>query len=103
MPISPGFHQSENGLGTGADDLRERLQLIFGDAAHPRLTSGATRGGRGRSRYAGTHMNAHATAMIADDEPLLRERQSRNIAIGFPREPDRVHLSTSDIILDDIR
>jgi hypothetical protein len=39
-----GLHQSANGLGTGLTTLRERLQLIFGDAAHLRLTSGATRG-----------------------------------------------------------
>jgi histidine kinase/histidine kinase/DNA gyrase B/HSP90-like ATPase len=35
-----GLHQSANGLGTGLTTLRERLQLIFGDAAQLRLTSG---------------------------------------------------------------
>lgn len=39
-----GLHQSANGLGTGLMTLRERLQLIFGNAAHLRLTSGAPRG-----------------------------------------------------------
>ena len=39
-----GLHQSANGLGTGLTTLRERLQLIFGDAAQLRLTSGAPRG-----------------------------------------------------------
>src|SRR5437660_1555094 len=39
-----GFHQSADGLGTGLTTLRERLQLIFGDAAQLRLTSGAPRG-----------------------------------------------------------
>ena len=39
-----GLHQSANGLGTGLTTLRERLQLIFGDAAQLRLTSGARRG-----------------------------------------------------------
>jgi Histidine kinase len=39
-----GLHQSANGLGTGLTTLRERLQLIFGDSAHLRLTSGAVRG-----------------------------------------------------------
>jgi len=39
-----GLHESANGLGTGLTTLRERLQLIFGDAAQLRLTSGATRG-----------------------------------------------------------
>ena len=39
-----GLQQSGNGLGTGLTTLRERLQLIFGDAAHLRLTSGAQRG-----------------------------------------------------------
>jgi LytS/YehU family sensor histidine kinase len=32
-----GLHESANGLGTGLTALRERLQLIFGDAAHLRL------------------------------------------------------------------
>ena len=39
-----GLHQSATGLGTGLDVLRERLQLIFGDAAHLRLTSNTPRG-----------------------------------------------------------
>jgi hypothetical protein len=39
-----GLHQSANGLGTGLTTLRERLQLIFGDAAHLRLTPNAPRG-----------------------------------------------------------
>ena len=32
-----GLRQSANGLGTGLTTLRERLQLIFGDAATLRL------------------------------------------------------------------
>ena len=39
-----GLHQSANGLGTGLTTLRERLQLIFGEAAQLRLKSGALRG-----------------------------------------------------------
>ena len=39
-----GLHQSANGLGTGLTTLRERLQLIFGDAAHLRLTPNTPRG-----------------------------------------------------------
>jgi LytS/YehU family sensor histidine kinase len=39
-----GLHQSATGLGTGLTTLRERLQLIFGDAAHLRLTSNGPRG-----------------------------------------------------------
>jgi LytS/YehU family sensor histidine kinase len=39
-----GLHQSGNGLGTGLTALRERLQLIFGDAAHLRLTPNSPRG-----------------------------------------------------------
>lgn len=39
-----GLHHSANGLGTGLTTLRERLQLIFGDAAHLRLVAGAPRG-----------------------------------------------------------
>jgi signal transduction histidine kinase len=39
-----GLHQSANGLGTGLMTLGERLQLIFGDAAHVRLTPNGPRG-----------------------------------------------------------
>jgi hypothetical protein len=39
-----GLQPSANGLGTGLTTLRERLQLIFGDAAQLRLLSGASRG-----------------------------------------------------------
>ena len=39
-----GLGASANGLGTGLTTLRERLRLIFGDAAQLRLTAGASRG-----------------------------------------------------------
>jgi LytS/YehU family sensor histidine kinase len=39
-----GLHQSANGLGTGLTALRERLRLIFGEAAHLRLTANEPRG-----------------------------------------------------------
>jgi hypothetical protein len=39
-----GLQQSANGLGTGLTTLRERLQLMFGDAAHLRLTPNTPRG-----------------------------------------------------------
>ena len=39
-----GLHQPADGLGTGLTTLRERLQLIFGDAAHLRLTPNDPRG-----------------------------------------------------------
>jgi signal transduction histidine kinase len=39
-----GLHPAANGLGTGLATLRERLQLIFGDAAQLRLISDAPRG-----------------------------------------------------------
>ena len=39
-----GLHPSANGLGTGLGTLRERLQLVFGDAAQLRLSAGATGG-----------------------------------------------------------
>jgi Histidine kinase len=39
-----GLHQSANGLGTGLAALRERLRLIFGDAAHLRLAPNDRRG-----------------------------------------------------------
>src|SRR4029453_13771193 len=39
-----GLQQSANGLGTGLTALRERLQLIFGDAAELRLIPHGPRG-----------------------------------------------------------
>ena len=39
-----GLRPSANGLGTGLTTLRERLQLIFGDAAHLGLTPNRPRG-----------------------------------------------------------
>ena len=39
-----GVHQSTDALGTGLTTLRERLQLIFGDAAHLRLAPHEPRG-----------------------------------------------------------
>jgi hypothetical protein len=39
-----GLQQAASGLGSGLTTLRERLQLIFGDAAHLRLTPHAPRG-----------------------------------------------------------
>jgi hypothetical protein len=39
-----GLHRSANGLGTGLTTLRERLRLIFGDAAQLRLTQAVPRG-----------------------------------------------------------
>jgi hypothetical protein len=39
-----GMHHAADGLGTGLTTLRERLRLIFGDAAHLRLTDNAPRG-----------------------------------------------------------
>jgi signal transduction histidine kinase len=39
-----GLHQSANGLGTGLTTLGERLRLIFGDAAHLRLSPNGSRG-----------------------------------------------------------
>ena len=39
-----GLQQSAAGLGTGLTTLRERLQLIFGDAAQLRLAPNTPRG-----------------------------------------------------------
>ena len=39
-----GLRQSANGLGTGLSTLRERLQLIFGDAAQLRLIPNSPQG-----------------------------------------------------------
>jgi LytS/YehU family sensor histidine kinase len=42
--LQPSGDGSGNGLGTGLTTLRERLQLLFGDAADLRLVPGALRG-----------------------------------------------------------
>jgi LytS/YehU family sensor histidine kinase len=39
-----GFNESSQGLGTGLTTLRERLQIVFGDAAALRVTSAIPRG-----------------------------------------------------------
>jgi sensor histidine kinase YesM len=39
-----GLDQSSGGLGTGLTALRERLHLIFGDAADLRMTTNGPRG-----------------------------------------------------------
>jgi LytS/YehU family sensor histidine kinase len=39
-----GLDQSRDGLGTGLTTLRERLRLLFGDAAQLRLISAAAGG-----------------------------------------------------------
>jgi LytS/YehU family sensor histidine kinase len=39
-----GLHRSAGSLGTGLTTLRERLHLIFGDAARLRLAPNAPRG-----------------------------------------------------------
>src|SRR3954470_4281201 len=42
-----GLDEPATGLGTGLTTLRERLQLIFGDGAHLRLTANGPRGAVG--------------------------------------------------------
>ncbi len=44
LGVAQGKHHSVNGLGSGLTTLRERLQLIFGDAAHLRMTPNDPRG-----------------------------------------------------------
>jgi signal transduction histidine kinase len=39
-----GLHESTGGLRTGLTTLRQRLHLLFGDAAHVRLTANVPRG-----------------------------------------------------------
>ena len=50
-----GLHQSANGLGTGLLALRERLQLIFGDAAHLRMTPNDPAASSSKSRCRHKH------------------------------------------------
>ena len=72
-----------DGLGTGLSTLRERLQLAFGGDAQLRVERAASRAAcapsssfpRARSR---AHDAARPTALIADDEPLLREALARH-------------------------
>src|SRR4029453_1861093 len=61
---------------TAASDLRR------GGAPAPHTQPSPRR--RRRDRHAGTHMNAHPTPLIADDEPLLRDALRRQLAIMWP-------------------
>ncbi len=73
-----------DGLGTGLATLRERLQLVFGGDAHLQL--GALRAARRvrrtrlPCRELASMTRVDPTALIADDEPLLRDELARLLA-----------------------
>ncbi len=83
-----GLRQTGNGLGTGLSTLRERLQLTFGGDAQLRVTRTAAAWRLCRAGFPGTRsddmMSPRPTALIADDEPLLREALARQLAQAWP-------------------
>ena len=80
--------RSDERAGTGLANLRERLRGVFGADAAARAAADAPRGVRaeiGFTRAGGTGAGMRATtALIADDEPLLRERLAAHLARLWP-------------------
>jgi CheY-like chemotaxis protein len=80
--------EKNRGLGTGLSTLRERMQLAFGGDAQLRLTEVQPHGvlrGAGVSCAAGPGMKPNRpSALIADDEPLLRDALERLLAQVWP-------------------
>ena len=79
-----GLHQSANGLRDRADDSARAAAADLRRCGAPAPDRRRSPRRRRRNRHAGTHMNAHPTALIADDEPLLREALRRQLAIVWP-------------------
>src|SRR5437870_4415774 len=69
-------HRADGAPRTAAADLRRH------GAPAPQAQRSPRR--RRRNRNAGTNMNARATALIADDEPLLRGALRRQLAVVWP-------------------
>ena len=85
------------GQGIGLANIRERLALLFGDAASLELEGNEPRGFVARIRLpvpgvrarsgepgGGHPMTARPTALIAEDEPLMRERLKETLAQVWP-------------------
>ena len=83
-----GLKNVSRGLGTGLSTLRERLKLAFGGDAQLTLTEIAPHGVCAEvsfpRREASVMTAVRATALIADDEPLLREALVRLLASAWP-------------------
>ena len=71
-----GLHRTDGGLGTGLDALPERLELVFGQRDVQLRIARSTRTACAPSGISrgGVRPTTHKapTALIADDEPLLR-------------------------------
>ena len=83
-----GLQPTGSGLGTGLSTLRERLQLAFGGDAQLRLTEVEPHGVCAEldfpARQEPDMMPQRPTALIADDEPLLRDALERLLAQAWP-------------------
>ena len=79
-----GLKPSNRGLGSGLAALRERLALAFGGDAELTLEAVEPRGVARDARLSGAHADCMTTpaptALIADDEPLLRDELARLLA-----------------------
>ena len=89
--VGPGAADAGTGTGTGSGlkALRERLALAFGEAAALRLFERQPHGFRAEVQFpaeAGDNVNMQRppTALIADDEPMLREALARLLAELWP-------------------
>ncbi len=83
-----GLKATGDGLGTGLSTLRERLQLAFGGDAQLRLTEVEPHGVCAEldfpARQEPDMTSQRPTALIADDEPLLRDALERLLAQAWP-------------------
>ena len=83
-----GLQSTGDGLGTGLSTLRERLQLAFGGDAKLRLHEVEPHGVCAELEFPArrqAHMSSRRpTALIADDEPLLRDALERMLAQAWP-------------------
>ena len=83
-----GFEAQQSGLGSGLAALRERLELAFGGDAELTLEAVEPRGARAMLEFSGSHAGCMKTpaptALIADDEPLLRDELARLLASEWP-------------------
>ena len=77
-----GLQASGGGLGTGLAALRERLLWAYGGSATLALNEVKPHGVRSDDRVFREAMNP--TALIADDEPLLREILEARLAAAWP-------------------
>ncbi len=97
---TPASASSESACaGTGLENLRSRLRGFFGDRARLELLDNAPRGHACRDRLRRGRRAAHGRRrpserggrprVIADDEPLLRERLRAHLGASLARAGDR--------------